>query len=88
MSTDASLEALTRPADPGRPHRGRHRRRVGGASQPGTDAIARLATATRLMAQWRNNASLADWQPAPGSADPALVETLRAYLREGCRLPA
>jgi hypothetical protein len=40
------------------------------------------------MAQWRNNASLADWQPAPGSADPALVETLRAYLREGCRLPA
>ena len=67
MSTDASLEALTRLADP------LADRTVaaivgawGGASQPGTDAIARLATATRLMAQWRNNASLADWQPAPG----------------------
>ena len=89
MSTVPSLEALTRLADP------LADRTVaaivgawGGASQPGTDAIARLATATRLMAQWRNNASLADWQPAPGSADPALVETLRAYLREGCRLPA
>jgi len=88
MSTVPSLEALTRLADP------LADRTVaaivgawGGASQPGADAIARLATATRLMAQWRNNASLADWQPAPGSADPALVETLRAYLREGCRLP-
>jgi len=89
MSTVPSLEALTRLADP------LADRTVAaivgpwdGTSQPGADAIARLATATRLMAQWRNNASLADWQPAPGSADPALVETLRAYLREGCRLPA
>ena len=37
------------------------------------------------MHGWRQQP---DWQPAPGSADPALVETLRAYLREGCRLPA
>lgn len=51
-------------------------------------ALARLAQATRLMAQWRSNAALADWQPDAPIADPALVAVLRDYLREGCRLPA
>ena len=31
--------------------------------QPGPEALGRLANATRLMAQWRSNACLADWQP-------------------------
>jgi uncharacterized membrane protein len=56
-----------------------------GAMGPG---LARLATATRLMGQWRDNAGLADWQPAEPSADPEVVAVLREYLREGCRLPA
>jgi hypothetical protein len=89
MTHAPSLDALTRLADP------LADRTVaaimgpwGGSPQPGADALARLSAATRLMAQWRDNASLADWQPAPGSADPALVAILRDYLREGCRLPA
>jgi hypothetical protein len=40
------------------------------------------------MAQWTTNASLATWSPAPGSAEPAVVEALQAYLAEGRRLPA
>jgi hypothetical protein len=41
------------------------------------------------MAQWRNNAVLADWQPDDPATDPALVAALlRDYLREGSRLPA
>lgn len=54
---------------------------------PPPEGMARLATATRLMAQWRHNADLADWQPADPAVDPALVQTLRDYLREGARLP-
>lgn len=55
---------------------------------PDSPGMARLAAATRLMAQWRDNASLADWQPADAGNDPALVAVLRDYLREGSRLPA
>lgn len=47
---------------------------------------ARLGEATRLMAGWTTNASLADWRP-DGAADPEVVEALRAYLAECRALP-
>jgi hypothetical protein len=56
-----------------------------GAMKPG---LARLATATRLMTQWRSNASLTDWQPADASVDASVVSALRDYLNEGRQLPA
>ena len=84
MSTVPSLEALTRLADP------LADRTVAaivgpwdGTSQPGADAIARLATATRLMAQWRNNASLADqimiWDAGPQTYVNLALYDLRAF---------
>lgn len=56
-----------------------------GATAPGLD---RLSQATRLMAQWTTNASLRDWTPPAGAADPAVAAALRAYLDEGWQLPA
>ncbi|WP_374666200.1 oxygenase MpaB family protein [Ramlibacter sp.] len=55
----------------------------GAVSGPGA---ARLAAATRLMATWTTNASLADWAPPP-DADPEVAAILAAYLDEGRRLP-
>ena len=54
-----------------------------GAMGPG---IARLGQATRLMAGWTTNASLASWAPDAG-ADADVVAALRGYLDEGRRLP-
>lgn len=88
MKPDLSLEPLTRRADP---LADRTVAAIVGpwrdATQPGSEALARLAQATRLMAQWRDNASLADWQPDTDVGDPALVAALRDYLRAGSRLP-
>lgn len=55
-----------------------------GAMGPG---IARLAQATRLMADWTTNAGLASWAPDPAGADADVVAALRAYVDEGSRLP-
>jgi hypothetical protein len=55
-----------------------------GATGPG---IARLGQATRLMADWTTNASLASWAPPPAGADADIVAALRAYIDEGSRLP-
>ena len=83
------LQAMTRVADPLADHT------VAAIVGPWSDApgamdaaMARLAQATRLMAQWRSNAVLADWQPDDPATDPALAALLRDYLREGSRLPA
>jgi hypothetical protein len=54
-----------------------------GAMGPG---IARLGEATRLMAGWTTNASLASWSPDAAS-DPGIVAILRAYIAQGCGLP-
>lgn len=105
---DASLKALTRQADPLAdttvaaivgPWAG------GDAGGPGPQGLTRLQQATRLMALWRDNASLSLWcddgafaawceATAPAAdralladADAAVVSALRAYLREGARLP-
>jgi hypothetical protein len=48
--------------------------------------IDRVAQATRLMAGWTTNASLATWAP-PAHADPEVVAALRAYLEQGSALP-
>jgi hypothetical protein len=53
---------------------------------PGDAAMGRLALASRLMAAWTTNASLANWSPQEG-ADPTVVEPLRAYLEAGRALP-
>jgi hypothetical protein len=55
-----------------------------GATGPG---MARLAQATRLMAGWTTNASLAHGGADVPGADPGVVAALRAYLDEGRRLP-
>ncbi len=54
---------------------------------PGPQGMERLAQATRLMAQWGDNASLADWQPAGPAPDPSVLQALRRYLHEGSVLP-
>ena len=88
MNSMLTLDALTRLADP---LADRTVAAIVGpwqdAQQPGPQALARLSAATRLMTQWRDNASLADWYPGNDGADPALVDILRDYLREGSRLP-
>jgi hypothetical protein len=53
---------------------------------PDAPGLQRLAQATRLMAGWTTNASLATWT-APTTADPAVASALRAYLDEGAHLP-
>ena len=89
MNTAPSFDALIRQADP---LADRTVAAIVGpwrdARQSGAEALGRLANATRLMAQWRSNACLADWQPEADGGDAALVEILRDYLREGSRLPA
>ena len=57
---------------------------VDGAMGPG---IARLGQATRLMAGWTTNASLAAWPTEGVDADPEVVASLRAYLDAGQQLP-
>jgi hypothetical protein len=56
-----------------------------GAMGPG---IARLGQATRLMAGWTTNASLAAWAPDPATSDAGVVAALRTYIDEGSALPA
>lgn len=48
---------------------------------------ASLVLATRLMAGWTNNGSLADWQPEDPGADPNVVLALQDYLHQGSTLP-
>ncbi|MCW5650386.1 MAG: DUF2236 domain-containing protein [Ramlibacter sp.] len=86
--SEASLHAMTRVADP------LADRTIGAIVGPWSDApgamdagLQRLATATRLMAQWRTNAGLADWQPEDPATDPTVVTALRSYLEAGRRLP-
>jgi hypothetical protein len=88
MISAATWQAMTRHADP------LADRTVAAIIGPWSDAqgamgpgIARLGQATRLMAGWTTNASLAAWVPEV-SADPAIVAALRAYLDEGSRLPS
>ncbi|MBX3586989.1 MAG: DUF2236 domain-containing protein [Ramlibacter sp.] len=83
------LQAMTRVADP------LADRTIAAIVGPWLDApdamkpgMARLAEATRLMAQWRSNAGLADWQPDDPAADPAVVAALQGYLAQGRQLPA
>ncbi len=84
----ATLQAMTRAADPLADNA------VGTIVGPWGDAtaapgpgMARLALATKLMAQWRSNAVLSDWRPDDPNTDPAVVAVLRDYLRQGSRLP-
>jgi hypothetical protein len=88
VTSPAHWEAATRQADP--PADRAVAALIGpwseadGAMGPG---LARLAQATRLMAGWTTNGSLATWQ-APAEADPAVAAALRAYLDECLALPA
>jgi hypothetical protein len=50
-------------------------------------ALRRLVEATRLMAGWTTNASLATWNPPEASAAPGVVAALRAYLDQAAQLP-
>jgi hypothetical protein len=56
--------------------------------QPGDAGMTRLGQATRLMAEWTTNGSLATWSPSMPGADDEVVAALRAYLDEGAKLPA
>ena len=47
----------------------------------------RLAAATRLMAGWPTNGGLGGWRGGEARADPAVMDTLLAYLDEGRQLP-
>lgn len=63
---------------------------VGAGNDPASGAgQQRLVQATRLMAGWTTNASLAGWTPDPHlAADPGVVAALRAYLDAARALPA
>jgi uncharacterized membrane protein len=56
--------------------------------RPPAAGLARLGQATRLMAGWTTNASLAGWAPAGPGIDPEVVRALQAYLAEGRETPA
>ncbi|NML42778.1 carotenoid biosynthesis protein [Ramlibacter sp. G-1-2-2] len=63
---DQAVAAIVGPWEPG--------------AQPPAAAMARLGQATRLLASWTTNASIANWTPpAPGN-DPQVVAALQAYL--------
>ncbi|MBI2771697.1 MAG: DUF2236 domain-containing protein [Burkholderiales bacterium] len=88
-AADARWTAMAREADP------LADRTVAAIAGPWSDAegamgpgMARLGLATRLMAQWTTNATLAAWSPAEMDADPQVVAALQAYLAEGRQLPA
>ncbi len=88
-ATDTGWAAMARQADP------LADRTVAAIIGPWSDAqgamgpgIARLGQATRLMAGWTTNASLASWAPDPATTDADVAVALRAYLAEGSRLPA
>jgi hypothetical protein len=46
-----------------------------------------LTQATRLMAGWTHNGSLAHWSPSEPGADPGVVQALQAYLNQSAALP-
>ena len=88
VMSDESLQAMTRVADP------LADRTIAAIVGPWSDApdamnagLARLAQATRLISQWRSNASLVDWHPDDASTDPTVVSALRDYLEQGRQLP-
>jgi hypothetical protein len=60
----------------------------GDRADPPPAGAARLAQATRLMAGWTTNASLADWAPTGADADPQVVAVLRAYIDAARQPPA
>ena len=87
MQREAYWQAMAREADP------LADRTVAALIGPWSDAegamgpgLARLNAATRLMAGWTTNGSLASWAP-DAAADPEVVLILRTYLEQGCRLP-
>jgi hypothetical protein len=85
----AHWEAMTRAADP--PADRAIAAVIGpwsGADGATGPALDRLAQATRLMAGWTTNASLANWAPDAPDAAPEVVAALRAYLDECRGLPA
>jgi hypothetical protein len=49
--------------------------------------VQRLHLATRAMAQWTDNASLAAWRPDP-SLPPDIAAALQDYVRQAAALPA
>jgi hypothetical protein len=89
MSTNPAFrEAMTRAADPLADDA--VAAIVGPADSKGElppAGLARLGQATRLMARWTTNASLASWAQDVGEADPEVLQALRAYVDCAGHLP-